>query len=130
VTCGKDLGPLTVTGTVDSAVGLREFADAERAEAAGYFSRGRVTFTTGSNAGISAEIKDHAAGGVFTLWPRLPLPLNVGDEYSMTPGCTLLKDAANGTNGCTVWGQLARYGGFDKVPGRDKRNKAADVRTS
>lgn len=129
-TCGKDLGPLTVTGTVDSGDGVRDFTDAARAEPAGYFKFGRVTFTGGSNDGISAEIKEHLVGGVFTLWPRLPFAIDAGDTYSMEPGCTNLKDSDGGCNGCTAWAQLARYGGFDKVPGRDKRGKAADVRTS
>lgn len=129
-TCGKDLGPLTVTGTVDSGDGVRDFIDAARTEPAGYFKFGRVTFTSGPNTGISAEIKEHADGGVFTLWPRVPFAIVTGHTYSMTPGCTNLKEADGGCNGCTAWGQLLRYGGFDKVPGRDKRNKAADVRTS
>ena len=128
VTCQKDLAPLTVTGAVDAATGQRSFVDAARGETAGYFSRGRVTFTSGDNAGISAEIKDHAAGGAFILWPKLAFPISAGDGYAMTPGCTNLKDAAGGTNGCEAWGQLLRYGGFDKVPGGDKRGAAANVR--
>lgn len=126
--CGKDLGPLTVTGTVDSSTGQRSFVDAARAEAAGYFTAGKVTFTTGDNAGISAEIKQHSAGGNFTLWPRMVFPISVGDQYSMTPGCTGLKTASGGTNGCTAWANLVRFGGFDKVPGKDKRSAAAKVR--
>jgi uncharacterized phage protein (TIGR02218 family) len=129
-TCGKDLGPLTVTGTVDTGDGVRDFTDAARAETAGYFKFGRVTFTGGANAGVTAEIKEHKAGGQFTLWPRLPFAISDGDPYSMVPGCTNLKASDGGCNGCTVWGQLARYGGFDKVPGRDKRGEAATVRTS
>lgn len=128
--CGKDLAPLTVTGTIDSATGLRSFTDAARAEAAGYFTRGRVTFTSGANAGISAEIKLHSAGGVFQLWPRVPYAIQTGDQYSMVPGCTNLKTSSGGTNGCTAWANLLRYGGFDKVPGGDKRTAAANVRTS
>lgn len=124
--CGKDLTALTVTGTVDSATGQRSFVDAARAEAAGYFSRGKVTFTTGLNAGVSAEIKEHTTGGNFTLWPRLTFPIAAGDQYSMTPGCTGLKEASGGTNGCTAWANLVRFGGFDKVPGGDKRAAAAD----
>ncbi len=128
--CGKDLGPLTVTGTVDSGAGQRGFTDAARAEAAGYFSRGVVTFTTGDNAGISAEIKEHATGGVFTLWPRLQFPASVGDQYSMTPGCTLLKIASGGTNGCDAWANFVNYGGFLSVPTKDKVTGSANVRES
>lgn len=126
--CGKALGPLTVTGTVDSGTGQRSFVDAARGETAGYFTRGRVTFTTGANAGVSAEIKEHTAGGNFELWPRLQFAVMAGDQYSMTPGCTNIKDSSGGTNGCTAWANLSRYGGFDKVPGGDKRNAAANVR--
>lgn len=127
--CGVDLGPLTVTGTVDSATSQRSFVDAARAEAAGYFTRGGVTFTTGDNAGVSVEIKEHGSGGSFTLWPRLPFGISAGDQYSMTPGCTGLKTASGGTNGCTAWANLPRFGGFDKVPGADKRGKSANTRT-
>ncbi len=127
-TCGKDLIPLTVTGTVDEATGQRQFTDTGRTETAGYFTRGRVTFTNGDNNGLSAEIRLHSAGGVFDLWPRLPFAIRPSDTYSMTPGCTNLKDASGGTNGCTAWANLIRFGGFDKVPGRDKRSAAANAR--
>lgn len=128
--CGKDLTALTVTGTVDSATGQRSFIDAARVETVGYFTMGKVTFTTGLNAGVSAEIKEHTAGGNFTLWPRLTFPIAVGDQYSMTPGCTGLKEASGGTNGCTAWANLVRFGGFDKVPGGDKRTAAATVKAA
>jgi uncharacterized phage protein (TIGR02218 family) len=128
LTCQKDLGPLTVTGTVDSGDGVRDFTDAARAEAAGYFKFGRVTFTSGSNSGLSAEIRSHEAGGVFSLWPRLPFAIADGVTYSMTPGCTHLKTSEDGCNGCTAWANLPRYGGADKVPGRDKRNATANAR--
>lgn len=127
--CGKDLGALAVTGTVDSGDGQRGFTDAARAETAGYFSRGRVTFTGGLNDGISAEIKEHATGGVFTLWPRLAFPVAAGDTYSMTPGCTNMIDASGGTNGCSAWANFVNFGGFKFVPGADAAKAAADVKT-
>jgi uncharacterized phage protein (TIGR02218 family) len=128
--CQKDLAPLTVTGTVDSGTGQRSFVDAARAETAGYFTRGKITFTSGSNAGVSAEIKEHASGGAFTLWPRLRFPVVAGDQYSMTPGCTNLKDADGGTNGCTAWANFVNYGGFLDVPTKDKLTSAAVVKDS
>lgn len=127
--CGKDLTALTVTGTVDSATGQRSFVDAARAETAGYFSQGRVTFTTGANAGRTAEIKEHLTGGVFEIWP-LMLPIAAGDQYSMVPGCTGLNEAVGGTNGCTAWNNEARRGAWKSVPGRDKRQAAANVKSS
>lgn len=127
--CQKDLGPLTVAGAVDVNGDQRSFVHAARGEAAGYFTRGRVTFTTGLNAGISAEIKEHAAGGVFTLWPKLAFPINGGDAYEMTPGCTNIKESSGGCNGCTAWDNEVNFGGFDKVPGKDKRGNSATVRS-
>lgn len=120
--CAKDLGALEVTGTIDSGTGARGFVDAARTEPAGYFSRGLVTFTTGDNAGVTAEIKEHLADGVFTLWPRLAFRIDAGDQYTMTPGCTNLLETASGTNGCTAWANVVNYGGFPFVPGRDKVN--------
>lgn len=126
--CQKDLVPLTVTGTVDTGTGQRTFTDAARVETSGYFTRGRVTFTTGANAGVSREIKEHS-GSDFTLWEGLPFGISTGDQYSMVPGCTNLKASDGGTNGCTAWDNVLRYGGFDKVPGSDKRSASANVRT-
>jgi uncharacterized phage protein (TIGR02218 family) len=125
--CGKDLGPLTVSGTVDTG-GERAFIDAARVEAAGYFSRGRVSFTSGANEGLSAEIRTHAAGGTFTLWPRFAAPIAAGDTYDMTPGCTYMKDDDAGTQGCRTWGQITRYGGFDRTPGQDSLEEAPDAK--
>lgn len=127
VQCGKDLGPLTVVGAVDSSTGSRAFVDAARAEVPGYFRFGRVTFTSGDNAGITVEIKSHEAGGAFTLWPRLASPIGAGDAYSMTPGCTLNKAADSGTNGCTAWGMILNFGGFDRVPGGDAIAETPDA---
>ncbi|XUU60636.1 DUF2163 domain-containing protein [Erythrobacter sp. HA6-11] len=126
--CGKDPAPITVSGTVESGAGQRGFTDSTRAEAAGYFSRGVVTFTSGNNAGISADIKTHGAGGVFTLWPRLQFPILAGDTYDMLPGCTNQQGAADGTNGCDAWVNFVNYGGEPSVPGRDRTRQQPDVR--
>lgn len=127
-TCGFDLASVTVTGTVDSGQGQRAFTDAARSETAGYFARGVVTFTSGQNSGVSAEIKEHLSGGVFELWPRLPYAVAAGDTYSMSPGCTNLQDSANGTNGCTAWDNFVNYGGEPSVPTKDKLTAAANVK--
>ncbi|HEX7884725.1 MAG TPA: DUF2163 domain-containing protein [Phenylobacterium sp.] len=116
--CGKAPGPLTVAGSVETG-GQKSFIDTGRAEAAGYFRFGVVSFTSGENAGIAAEIRDHGAGGVFTLWPRLANPIAAGDAYTMTPGCTNDVLADGGTNGCAAWANVVNYGGFPDVPGAD-----------
>lgn len=126
--CGKDVAPLTVTGTVTTANRQRGFTDTARVEQEGYFSRGRVTFTSGDNAGISAEIKEHLTGGVINLWPRLAYDVQVGDTYSMVPGCTNQLESTGACKGCTAWENAINYGGEPNVPGRDKRGSQPDVK--
>jgi uncharacterized phage protein (TIGR02218 family) len=88
--CGVDLVPLTVTGTVTSVTNPRVWTDSTRAEAAGFFAFGRVTWTSGANAGYAMEIKTHAASGVMTLQLPMPYAVAVGDAYSLIPGCDKL----------------------------------------
>jgi uncharacterized phage protein (TIGR02218 family) len=88
--CGVDLVPLTVTGTVTSVTNPRVWTDSTRAEAAGYFTFARLTWTSGANAGYSMEIKTHAASGVMTLQLPMPYAVAVGDAYSLIPGCDKL----------------------------------------
>lgn len=113
--CNKDLGPLTVTGSLTSVDSLRAFADSTRAEASDYFGAGVITFTSGENDGVAMEIYSFASGD-FVL--HLPLPYNpaVGDTYSLTPGCR-----KRFTEDCvTKWANGNNFGGFPLVPGSDK----------
>lgn len=109
--CQKPLGPLTVSGTLTSVTGTGVFADSARAEAADYFTAGLIQFTSGQNAGLKAqEIRAHAAGGVFTLHEPFYHAPQVGDAYTLVPGCRKrLSD-------CAAWGNVARFGGFPHVP--------------
>lgn len=130
--CTKDLGPLTVSGTVTGVGSIliaasadrRVFADSGRAEADGYFDYGLLTWLTGANAGAQAEVKDFVqATGQFTLWEPMNAPIAAGDTYSVEPGCdrsfsTCVAKFANGIN----------YGGFKDVPGRDAMMKTPDAK--
>ena len=79
--------------------------------------RGKLTWTSGANAGISVEIKVHrAVGGTdeFDLWQRAPQPIVVGDTFRVTAGCdkthaTCRKKFANVVN----------FRGFPHMPGND-----------
>ena len=110
--CGVNLVPLTVAGTVTAVTDLANFTDSARGEAAGWFTGGVVTWTTGANAGARMEIKRHQAGGVFELFLPMTYAIAVGDAYSMTPGsdhtfATCVAKFGNGNN----------YRGFPFVPG-------------
>jgi uncharacterized phage protein (TIGR02218 family) len=54
---------------------------------AGLFTRGRLDFTSGQNAGARVMIKEHRAGGMLTLWQEMPLPIALGDTLRLVAGC-------------------------------------------
>lgn len=90
--CQVALGPLTVTGTVDTDISdRRTLADAARTETAGYFDYGVLTWTSGANTGLGMEVKA-STSGVIELQLPMPYPVAAGDAYSLTPGCDGLFD--------------------------------------
>lgn len=115
-TCRVDLDPLTVTGAVTGVTDLRTFASADRSEPDDYFGAGVVTFTSGLNEGLSSEIYSYDGAGNFVLYLPMPYLIEVGDTYSMVPGCRkrfqedCIAKWANGNN----------FGGFPLLPGPDK----------
>lgn len=85
--CKVDLGPFTVTGTITAVTSNSVFEDNTRAEAAGYFGQGEITFTSGNNNGLSMEVKLFGLGGdIITVLP-MPYDVQIGDSYSMVAGC-------------------------------------------
>jgi uncharacterized phage protein (TIGR02218 family) len=92
------------------ASGLGAFAD-------GWFTAGRVAWSTGANAGLAMEVKTHrvsAAGVQITLWQTMAEPLAEGDTFVVTAGCdksfaTCRDRFANGVN----------FRGFPQIPGND-----------
>lgn len=88
-----------------------------------FFTRGLVTFTSGSAAGQKIEVKWHTKiAGVVTveLWAEPEGPPAVGDTFTITAGCdkrieTCKAKFANATN----------FRGFPSMPGNDFITKLA-----
>jgi uncharacterized phage protein (TIGR02218 family) len=119
---------MAVEGTVTATAALRAydtasrrvFFDAARAEPDGYFDQGRLEWTSGANAGLQGQVKSYA-GGQFVLWEPMISNIAVGDGYRVRPGCD--KTAST----CAVkFGNIANFGGFPHVPGRDAISKTPD----
>ncbi len=118
--CGVNLSAPAFSGAgvvslVDGALrlvvlGLGEFA-------AGSFTDGRLTFTSGANTGFATEVKAHstdASGVVLQLWQRPVHAVVSGDGFSISAGCdkrfaTCRERFANALN----------FRGFPQMPGND-----------
>jgi uncharacterized phage protein (TIGR02218 family) len=128
--CPVNLAAITVAGSATSTAvpaasnqaTRRIVIDATRAEAAGHFDLGILTWTTGPNAGASSEIKRFESG-TFVLWSPLLFPIGVGDTYTATPGCN--KSPADHMR---FNADMVDYGGFPDVPGSDSINQFPDAK--
>lgn len=117
--CTKDLAGFTVTGTITSVTSQQVFTDTGMAEAADYFTEGLVTFTSGAASGLTAKVKTHAAGGVFTLSLPILLALMAGDTYTMVAGCRKRLD-----EDCkTKFNNVINFQGEPHLPGIDALTK-------
>jgi uncharacterized phage protein (TIGR02218 family) len=83
----------------------------------GWCTGGRLTWTSGANAGLSVEIKVHRAiGGAdeFDLWQRAPQAIAVGDAFTAAAGC----DKTHAT--CRAkFANVENFRGFPHMPGND-----------
>ncbi|MFT0860929.1 DUF2163 domain-containing protein [Ancylobacter sp. G4_0304] len=123
--CGVALaGGFTGTGGVSAVEGpalLR--AGGLESFAAGFFTQGRLTFTSGANTGVSVEVKTHAAaGGVvrLELWQRPPEPMMAGDPFTVTAGCDKRFATCR-----TRFGNALNFRGMPHMPGNDAVLKVA-----
>jgi len=92
-----------------SASGLGAYAD-------GWFTAGKLTFTGGANAGLSAEVKTHrVSGGVrLDLWQAMPQPIEAGDTFTVTAGCDKRFATCHGR-----FNNIVNFRGFPHIPGND-----------
>ncbi len=118
--CGIDGGQpaYSGSGTVLSADSARLF-DAENLAgyADGWFTRGRLTWTGGANAGRVIEVKDHTlidTTASFTLWQPMGADIAAGDTFTVVAGC----DKQFGT--CSAkFSNVLNFRGFPHMPGND-----------
>jgi uncharacterized phage protein (TIGR02218 family) len=128
-TCSADLGDARCTvdlsspafhgsGTVSVLAGTSAFrASGLDGFADGLFTAGKLSFTSGANAGFAVEVKTHRValdGVLIELWQRPPEPIAIADAFTVTAGCdkrfaTCRDRFANGVN----------FRGFPAIPGND-----------
>lgn len=111
--CGLSRAALQVSGTVTTGTNPTRsyFSASGLAQAAGYFSLGTVSFTSGANNGISRTVRTHNASGVLILLAPLPAAAAPGDTFTIVPGCDNLQITCSGK-----FANLPRFRGQPYVP--------------
>lgn len=112
--CRVDLAGFRTTGTVSSvpepgtlvASLAGSFAD-------GFFTAGRLAWTSGANAGRAADVRA-LTGGRIELWQAPPSVPMAGDAFTLSAGC----DKSLAT--CAQkFANVANFQGFPHMPGND-----------
>jgi uncharacterized phage protein (TIGR02218 family) len=130
--CGVNLPALAASGTVTGVTSRRVFTASALPGAAGLYDWGEVEWTSGDNDGRKQDVKTHASGGVITLQLPMGREIQVGDTFSVLPGCdkrhALVRDASGAVTGfegdCGVkFDNVLNFRGFPAVPGDDVATK-------
>jgi uncharacterized phage protein (TIGR02218 family) len=114
--CKITLGNYTAAAAITTVNSASTFTASALTQAAGYFTYGKVSFTSGANTGLGMEVKTHAAGGVITLQQPMPYPMALGDAFNVSAGC----DKSTGAGGCGKFSNIVNFRGFPAMPGRDR----------
>lgn len=102
-----------VAQTAGASTGSKiSFYDDARSEAVDYWVGGKLTWTSGANAGLERDIKASAASGLITFWEPLPFDIAIGDAYSIQPGCDKTTDTCKNT-----YSNLVNFRGFPHLRG-------------
>lgn len=123
--CDADLGDARCTvditraafkadGAVTSATDARRFTVSGLSSFGdGWFTGGKLVWTSGANASRAMEIKRHA-GASIELWQSMSETIAIGDVFAITAGCD--KQFAT----CKAkFGNAINFRGFPYMPGND-----------
>ncbi len=121
--CKIDLTTVRVAGSVTDVASPHIIHDSTRAEPAGVFSFGTLTFTSGANDGLAVEVKDYVPG-TFTLFLPFPYMVNPGDSYIVTQGCDKTLETCR-----FRFANAVNFRGEPHVPGTDRILETASTRS-
>jgi uncharacterized phage protein (TIGR02218 family) len=127
-TCSADLGDARCkvdladpayrgNGAIAALIGTSAFsASSLDAFDDGWFTAGKLAFTSGANAGLAVEVKIHRkdAAVTFDLWQAMPEPIAAGDTFTVTAGCDKRFPTCH-----DKFANVANFRGFPHIPGND-----------
>ncbi len=109
--CMKDLTSFTFSGVVSSVTDTQTFYAAALTQASGYFTNGKITWTSGLNIGLTVEIKQFSTGVVVTALP-LPYTIAISDSFTAIAGCDKTISTCKST-----FNNVLNFRGFPLIPG-------------
>jgi uncharacterized phage protein (TIGR02218 family) len=118
--CGVDVEDPVYkgSGSVTALAGDRGFTASGLAGfAAGWFALGRLTWTSGANAGRVAEVASHTLSGgerQIALLETPVRPIAVGDDFVVRAGCDKRLETCRDR-----FANVVNFRGFPHIPGQD-----------
>jgi uncharacterized phage protein (TIGR02218 family) len=112
--CTLSAAAFKVPGVVVAAGSTVGTLLASLAQESGWFSLGRVVFTSGPNNGASRQVRQHTLGSPASLKLAVPLFASpvAGDTFDLYPGC----DRTMATCASSKFNNLDNFGGEPFVP--------------
>jgi uncharacterized phage protein (TIGR02218 family) len=116
--CTVMLAAFTGTGIVASVADNRRLTVAGiESYADGWFTNGKLIFTSGANEGRAMEVKRHGVSSLgvsIELWQPMSETIAVSDAFSITAGCDKQFKTCK-----TKFSNAANFRGFPYMPGND-----------
>jgi uncharacterized phage protein (TIGR02218 family) len=117
--CGVDLDDpdFRADGAVVEVRSLKRFTTSGlEGFPAGRFTRGRLVWTSGANAGAAMEVSRHAKPGeiIIELFEDMAAAPAPGDAFTVTAGCDKTAKTCR-----RVFGNIVNFRGFPDIPGND-----------
>lgn len=117
--CKKVLTSFTFTGTVTTVSSGLIFTSNALTQAAGYFTGGQITWTSGNNNGLKMEVKEFANKQVV-LAQAMPYAIQVGNSFQIIAGCDKTHQTC-----ISKFNNIINFRGEPFVPGTDAISKTA-----
>ena len=117
--CKKVLTSFTFTGTVITVTSGLIFTSNALTQAAGYFTGGQITWTSGNNNGLKMEVKEFANKQVV-LAQAMPYAIQVGNSFQIIAGCDKTHQTC-----ISKFNNIINFRGEPFVPGTDAISKTA-----
>lgn len=107
--CALSASNFAVTGSVNAASSVLQLSTT-LTQPSEYFNNGMIQFTSGANNGLRVSVKSNVNGTISLVYP-LPNGPEIGDEFTIYPGCD--KQASTCQN---KFNNIVHFKGYPYVP--------------